>query len=103
MGHAVSHETLANALGTTSNTISRWETAVYKPSIEDLDRISRFFGVPFAAFFPEDEAPSRLNTLMSATGNLDDDDIDEFTRYAQLRKARKSLEDSKRSRCKSGR
>ena len=34
---------------------------------------------------------------MSATGDLDDDDIDELTRYAQFRKARKSLEDSKRS------
>jgi hypothetical protein len=34
----VSQEALAKALGTTSNTISRWETAVYKPSVEDLDR-----------------------------------------------------------------
>jgi transcriptional regulator with XRE-family HTH domain len=96
MGHVVSQEALAKALGTTSNTISRWETAVYKPSVEDLDRISRFFGVPVATFFPQMETPSRLNALMSATGDLDDNDIDEVTRYAQFRKARKSLTDSKR-------
>jgi transcriptional regulator with XRE-family HTH domain len=96
MGHVVSQETLASALGTTPNTISRWETAVYKPSVEDLDRISRYFGVPVAVFFPGNEAPSRLNALMSATGDLDDDEIDEITRYAQFRKARRSLEDSKR-------
>jgi transcriptional regulator with XRE-family HTH domain len=96
MGHVVSQEALAKALGTTSNTISRWETAVYKPSVEDLDRVSRFFGVPVSAFFPQMEAPSRLNALMSATGDLDDNDIDEVTRYAQFRKARKSLTDSKR-------
>lgn len=91
LGHVVSQEALAKALGTTPNTISRWETAVYKPSVVDLDRISRFFGVPMTAFFPEFEVPSRLNALMSATGDLDDDDIDEVTRYAQFRKARKSL------------
>jgi hypothetical protein len=70
---------------------------VYKPSVEDLNQISRFFGVPVTAFFPKMEAPSRLNALMSATGDLDDDDIDEVTRYAQFRKARKSLTGSKSS------
>lgn len=103
MSHVVSQETLAKALGTTPNTISRWETAVYKPSVEDLDRISRFFGVPVTAFFPEMEAPSRLNALMSATGDLDDEDIDEVTRYAQFRKVRKGLKGSKPSGRKKGR
>jgi hypothetical protein len=46
------------------------------------------------------EAPSRLNALMSATGDLDDEDIDEVTRYAQFRKVRKSLTGSKPSRRK---
>jgi transcriptional regulator with XRE-family HTH domain len=97
LGHVVSQEALAKALGTTPNTISRWETAVYKPSVEDLARISRFFGIPVTAFFPKMEVPSRLNALMSATGDLDDDDIDEVTRYAQFRKARRSLSGSKPS------
>lgn len=51
-GRGISQEDLAKEIGTTTNTISRWETATYKPSIQDIERIARFFGVPIAAFFP---------------------------------------------------
>ena len=98
LGRVVSQEALAKALDTTSNTISRWETATYKPSVEDLEKIARFFGVPLTAFFPEIQPPARLNALMSATGDLDDDDIEELTRYAQFRQARKNLQASKKKR-----
>lgn len=96
-GKPTSQETLAEALGTTPNTISRWETATYKPSIEDLERIARFFGVSIAVFFPDIEPPNRLQALMSATGDLDDDELDEVTKYALFRKARINLEDVKKS------
>jgi len=92
----MSQEALADALGTTSNTVSRWETSTYKPAIEDLDKIARIFGVSIAVFFPDIEPPKRLQALMSATGDLDDDDLDEVTRYAQFRKGRKQLEDAKK-------
>lgn len=95
LGKVVSQEALATALGTTPNTISRWETATYKPSLGDIEKVARFFGVPIAVFFPNIEPSARLQALMSATGDLDDDDLDELTRYAQFRKARKSLEDIK--------
>jgi len=36
-GRGISQEELAQAVKTTANTISRWETATYKPSISDLD------------------------------------------------------------------
>lgn len=97
LGKVISQETLAEALKTTPNTVSRWETATYKPSIEDLEKIARYFGVSIAVFFPNIEPGDRLQALMSATGDLDDDDLDEVTRYALFRKARKSLEDAKRS------
>jgi transcriptional regulator with XRE-family HTH domain len=97
LGRVISQEALAKALGTTSNTVSRWETATYKPSVEDLERIGKFFSVPLTTFFPGIEPANRLNALMSATGDLDDDDLDELTRYAQFRKARKSLESLKRN------
>jgi len=35
------------------NTISRWETATYHPSLEDLDQLARFFGVTILEFFPK--------------------------------------------------
>lgn len=97
LGKVISQDTLAEALKTTPNTISRWETATYKPSIGDLEKIARFFGVSIAVFFPDIEPGDRLQALMSATGDLDDNDLDEVTRYALFRKARKSLEDVKKS------
>jgi transcriptional regulator with XRE-family HTH domain len=96
LGKVVSQEALAAALETTSNTISRWETATYKPSVSDLEKVARYFGVSLSVFFPGIEPAGRLQALMSATGDLDDDDLDELTRYALFRKARKTLEDHKK-------
>ena len=93
----ISQERLAAEMGTTSNTISRWETASYKPSAADLERLARFFGVGINVFFPTFET-SRLQALMSATGELSDEDIDDVTRYAQFRKARQLLESHDRKR-----
>ena len=42
---------------TTANTVSRWETATYKPSISDLERLAKFFGVPVTIFFPQPDRP----------------------------------------------
>jgi len=52
---------------TTANTISRWETATYKPSISDLERLARFFGVPVSDFFPGLGPSSQVHALLSAT------------------------------------
>ena len=87
-GQGISQEDLAQAVNTTANTISRWETATYKPSISDLDRLARIFGVPITVFFPEVQPKSRTNALLSATADLDDRDLEEVTLYAQFRRAR---------------
>ena len=71
---------------TTANTVSRWETATYKPSISDLERLARFFGVPITVFFPKAEPKSRTNALLSATADLDDENLEEVTLYAQFQK-----------------
>jgi transcriptional regulator with XRE-family HTH domain len=95
-GKGISQDDLAEEMRTTANTISRWETATYKPSVIDLERLARFFGVPISVFFPQSEATPRINALLSATGDLDEDDLDEVTRYAQFRKARAELKKAKR-------
>jgi transcriptional regulator with XRE-family HTH domain len=95
-GKGISQEELAAEMETTANTISRWETATYKPSIEDLERLGRFFSVPISVFFPEPQAAAQINALLSATGDLDEDDLEEVTRYAQFRKARAQLKKAKR-------
>lgn len=95
-GKGMSQEELAAKMSTTANTVSRWETATYKPSVIDLEKLSRFFGVPIGVFFPEAKITPQINALLSATGDLDEDDLEEVTRYAQYRKARAELKKAKR-------
>ncbi len=90
-GKGVSQEALAQHMRTTANTISRWETAAYKPSVGDLHNLAKFFGVSISVFFPGTEN-ARLQALASATGDLSDDDIQDLAEYAQFRKARRALE-----------
>ena len=87
-GTGISQEELAEAIGTTANTISRWETATYKPSISDLDMLAQFFNVPISAFFPAIQPSSQINALLTATRGLDDNDLEEVTLYALFRRAR---------------
>jgi transcriptional regulator with XRE-family HTH domain len=87
-GQGISQEDLAQAVDTTANTVSRWETAIYKPSISDLEKLARFFGTPITVFFPQSEPKSRTNALLSATADLDDDNLEEVTLYAQFRRTR---------------
>lgn len=93
-GKGVSQEELAQAVGTTPNTISRWETATYKVSIGELEKLARFFGVPITEFFPSLNANVKVNALLSATGDLDDNDIEELKEWALFRKARKALREA---------
>jgi len=90
----ISQEALAKAMNTTPNTISRWETAAYKPSAHDLDRLARFFRVPISTFF-EGGSDSRVEALLSATGDLRDEDFEDLIEYAQFRKARATLSTAK--------
>jgi transcriptional regulator with XRE-family HTH domain len=86
----ISQEALGRAMETTANTISRWESATYKPSAKDLHNLAEFFGVGISVFFPAAEN-ERMQALMSATGDLRPHEIDELIEYAQFRKARRTL------------
>jgi len=89
-GEGLSQEALAKALETTANTISRWETATYRPTIEDLERLARFFGVSILEFFPPEETPAddQIVALLRAAKQLSPDDLEELRKYAEFRKAR---------------
>lgn len=90
----LSQEELAEKMEVPTNTVSRWETATYKVSAEDLQKLAKFFGVDISIFFPETEQTRlkpNLQALMSATSDLNDDDIAELTEYARFRKARQVL------------
>ena len=90
-GRGISQEELASGVRTTPNTISRWETAQYKPSVADLEKLAKFFDVPITAFLPSIEASSKVEAFLSATGDLDDEEMDELTNWALFRKARREL------------
>jgi len=90
-GTGISQEALAKALGVASNTVSRWETGTYKPTIEDLDRLAQFFGKSILEFFPgEDvrtERDGKIDALLRAAKQLNDDDVEELRRFAEFRRA----------------
>jgi transcriptional regulator with XRE-family HTH domain len=102
-GKGMSQEELAEAVGVTGNTISRWETATYHPSIQDLDKLARFFGVSVLEFFPaEQTSDSRVQALLRAARELPDDDLEELQRYAEFRRARTLMEGGRRSGARRG-
>jgi transcriptional regulator with XRE-family HTH domain len=86
----LSQEALAQSIGTTANTVSRWETAVYRPTLDDLEKLSRFFGISILEFFPSDDEPTniQLTALLSAAKQLSPDDVEELRSYAEYRRAR---------------
>ena len=91
-GEGLSQEALASHLKVAPNTISRWETGTYRPSLKDLERISRFFGVSMISFFPsemvnEDE-DENLKALLRTARQLHPADLEELRKYAEFRRAR---------------
>lgn len=86
----LSQEALAKHLDVTPNTVSRWETATYKPDINDLEKLGRFFGVSILEFFPAREMPldAPISALMRAARDLPEEDIRELQKYAEFRRAR---------------
>ena len=65
-GKGTSQETLAKAIGVSTNTISRWETATYKPTVEDLEKLATFFGTSIVEFFPKHEAFTTVDEQVDA-------------------------------------
>jgi transcriptional regulator with XRE-family HTH domain len=94
----LSQEALAKKLKTRANTVSRWETATYKPTLEDLDALARFFGVSILHFFPNEEPDEKLQALLRAAKSLPEPELDELHRYAEFRRARHAYRNETRRR-----
>lgn len=86
----LSQEALGSKLEVATNTISRWETATYRPSLEDLEKLARALGKSILEFFPNEQPASdeKLTALLRAAKELEPDDLDELRRYAEFRRAR---------------
>ncbi len=90
-GTGISQDALAKALGVASNTISRWETGTYRPTIEDLERLAKFFSKSILDFFPKEdvhtERDERIDALLRTAKQLNDGDVEELRRFAEFRRA----------------
>lgn len=88
----LSQEEVANMMGVTTNTISRWETGTYEPTLNDLERLARVLNESILELFPKTNTdnPKRVavDALLRAASDLNQSDIDELRRYAEFRKAR---------------
>jgi transcriptional regulator with XRE-family HTH domain len=72
----ISLAVLAEAIKTTANTISRWETATYKPSVSDLEKVARFF-TSQSPLFPSEIHPFRTQALLTTARGLAEEDLEE--------------------------
>lgn len=101
-GRGLSQEKLANAIGVTTNTISRWETATYHPDLTDLDKLARFFRVSILTFLPEKKAPETtqeneaLSGLIETARELPPEDVEEVRRFAEFRRSTRMQQGPKR-------
>jgi len=91
-GAGISQQALADALKVASNTVSRWETGTYRPTIDDLEKLARFFGKRILDFFPKEEVQTerdeKIDALLRTAKQLNDEDVEELRRYAEYRRAR---------------
>jgi transcriptional regulator with XRE-family HTH domain len=90
-GEGLSQEALAKQLKVAPNTISRWETGMYRPSLADLERLARFFGVSMMTFLPSEMGGAdneNLVALLRTARQLHPADLEELRKYAEFRKAR---------------
>ena len=87
----LSQEALAKQLKVAPNTVSRWETGIYRPSLQDLERLARFFGVSMMSFLPPemlDTDDDNLAALLRTARQLHPADLEELRKYAEFRRAR---------------
>jgi transcriptional regulator with XRE-family HTH domain len=88
----ISQEALAKLVGVATNTISRWETGTYEPTLDDLENLSRTLGVSILQFFPkvsqENQQERKVDALLRTARGLDASDLDELRLWAEYRRAR---------------
>lgn len=56
LARVFTQERVAKALGVAVNTVSRWESGEYEPSLSHIWQASKFFGVGVEVFFPCEES-----------------------------------------------
>lgn len=68
--HRISQLEVAEKLGVSRQTVSRWETGTSVPTTENLMRLSTLYGVPLDVWLREGWAPSDLSEPLEAVPEL---------------------------------
>jgi transcriptional regulator with XRE-family HTH domain len=96
----LSQEALAKLVDVATNTISRWETGTYEPTLDDLEKLSRVLGISILEFFPkvsrENDRGQKVDALLRATEGLHESDLDELRSWAEFRRARQMYKSRKK-------
>ena len=96
----LSQEALAKMVDVATNTISRWETGTYEPTLDDLEKLSRVLGVSILEFFPkvsqENDRGQKVDALLRAAEGLQESDLDELRSWAEYRRARQMYKSGKK-------
>lgn len=87
----LSQDELAEKLNVPSNTVSRWETATYKPKLKDLGALADVLGVSVSTFFPAPEVSEPVAALMRKAKDLPQQDIDALIEFAEFKRAQHLL------------
>jgi transcriptional regulator with XRE-family HTH domain len=89
-GRNLSQQDLASRLGVAPNTVSRWETGIYKPKLDDLDRIAAALDLDVSQLIPQNsrQPGTSLDRLIEVARLLGPEDIEEVERFAEFRRAR---------------
>jgi len=98
----LSQEQLAAKVNVGTNTISRWETGTYEPTLDDLEKLSRALNASILDFFPRHDKSDAKNqkvvALLRAANQLDESDVDELRRWAEFRTARHTYRSKRKTR-----
>ena len=66
----ITQETLANALGVTNQSVSKWEASICCPDIQLLPEIAKFFGVTVDSFLGCETIESKADTILKVKNML---------------------------------
>lgn len=99
-GEDLSQDQLAKKIGETANTVSRWETATYKPSLDDLEKLARALDRSVVDLFPEEHLPADqgVNALLRSMKALHHDDVSVLRSHAEFLRAERALKAAKQTR-----
>lgn len=73
-GQPINQAQLARELGVKQNTISRWESGSFRPTMLDAQAIAQFFNVPVGSLYLDDEDRSltgRVKTVLQELSERD--------------------------------